>query len=294
MALQLKNNGPDEDEPAREYYGSSWTESTTAREAGSKESGEGSGEGGSGGGSDGESAGGSKAGSGGNAPDMPEFNPELEFDAFKVPDGVEKEEKEFISQFDTTKKIDNSLGPFKDKTNEKLIKTAIGLVVLAAIILIIKLVFFPAPRDLTSCTKLSEPELEIELRTTFKRDENMDKFIPHWLESGTFEAKSGKGLYTFSIDGEYKGFHIDKKRYTLYGLTIGERYDVAEMTFNFPYTGSFFVVNDLANGVSTADYYYNESTNECVIVTINNNSGQVVAITYTNDYRKMTENLSHD
>ena len=277
MALQMKNNGPDENEPEREYYGSSWTESTTAREAEAKENSEGS----------------SAGGSGENTPDMPEFNPELEFDAFKVPDGVEKEEKEYVSQFDPNYK-GHELGPFKDKKNEKLIKTAIGLLVLAVIILIIKLTFFPAPRDLSHCTKMTEAELEDELGTTFKREEKMDKFIPHWLESGTFEAKSGKGLYTFSIDGEYKGFHIDKKRYSFYGLNIGERYDAADVTFKFPYTGSFFIINDLANGVSPADYYYNENTNECVIVTINNNSGQVVAITYTNDYRKMTENLSHD
>lgn len=52
MALQIKKDGSD-NEPSREYYGSSWTESTTAREPKEGDSGE------------------------------LEFNPELEFDVVK-------------------------------------------------------------------------------------------------------------------------------------------------------------------------------------------------------------------
>jgi hypothetical protein len=260
MALQIKNNGPDEDEPAREYYGSSWTESTTAKTPEEREQ------------------------------EEPEFNPEQEFDTFKVPKGVDKEEKEVTSYMDPNfHRADPVVHP---DDNSKLIKSIITVAIIGIIAILIKVLIFPAPKDLTDSARLSEDEIASKFKITFERDEIMDKYIPKWT-NGTVEARSGKGLTVFSIDGKYGGFHIDNKKWSVYGLKIGMKYDEVPAALTFSNSENFMVLNDVIGGNSSADYYYNDATNEGLVVTINDNSGRVVAITYWNDFIKMTENLSY-
>lgn len=258
MALSIKNNGPDDDEPAREFYGDSWMDSTTAREP--KES------------------------------DEPEFNPEAEFDTFKVPKGAERVET-VTSYMDPNYHNASSMAP-PDKTNDKLAKTLISLGVLAVLVILAKILLFPSPKDLTGMTRSSEEDIATTYKITFERDEVMDKYIPQWTNGATIEARSGKGLTVFSIDGKYSGFHIDSKKWTLYGLKVGMAVQDIPGNITFRSEDWFEVLNDALGGNSTADYYYNSSTNECLIITINDNTGRIVAITYCNDFRKISEALS--
>lgn len=259
MALQIKNNGPDDDEPSREYYGSSWQESTTAREPSESEE--------------------------------PEFNPEAEFDTFKVPKGVEKAEQTVTSYMDPSYHNSESVAT-KDKTMENLKKTLIGLLVLAILVIVGKIIFFPTPKDLTDSAKLSEEELASKFHITFQRDETMDKYIPQWTNGSTIEAKTGKGLTVYSVDGVYSGFHFDTKKWTVYGLKVGMAVQDIDGAITFNYEDSFMVLNDVLGGNSSADYYYNTATNEMLTVTISDRTGRIAAISYTNNFRKVTENLS--
>lgn len=261
MALQIKNNGPEDGDDEREYYGSSWQESTTAREP--------------------------------SESDEPEFNPEAEFDTFKVPKGVAKEEKQYTTYMDPEYHKNESITS-SDKSTKGYIKALITLIVLAVIAFAIKTVFFPAPKDLTAAASLSKEDLAAKYKIKFKRDEAMDKYIPKWIkDSSVLEAETGKGLTVFSINGKYCGFHFDTKKYTAFGLSIGMLYDEIPSKMTFKYEDNLNVVNDALGGISTADYYYNETTNECLIITINDNTAKVSAITYTNDFHLFVENLSY-
>ena len=51
------------------------------------------------------------------------------------------------------------------------------------------------------------------------------------------------------------------------------------------------VLNDMAGGNSTAYYYYNMSENDCFVLIVNEQSNRVVAMTYFNNYSKITETL---
>ena len=257
MALQIKNNGPD-DEPAREFYGDSWMDSTTAREP--KDS------------------------------DEPEFNPEAEFDTFKVPKGAERVET-VTSYMDPNYHNASSMASPR-KSDAKIAKTLITLGVLLIIAIMVKIFVFPAPKDLTSMAKSSEEEIADAYKIKFERDEVMDKYIPQWTNGSTIEARSGKGLTVFSIDGKYSGFHIDTKKWTVYGLKVGMAVQDIPGSITFNSEDWFEVLNDALGGNSTADYYYNSTTNECLAITISDNTGRIVAITYCNDFRKMCENLS--
>ena len=261
MALQIKNNGPEDGDDEREYYGSSWQESTTAREP--SESVE------------------------------PEFNPEAEFDTFKVPKGVAREEKQYTTFMDPEYHKVESNKP-EENSAKVYIKAIITLVVLTIIGFGIKTIFFPTPKDLTAAASLSKEDLAAKYKIKFKRDEAMDKYIPKWIkDSSVLEAETGKGLTVFSINGKYCGFHFDTKKYTAFGLSIGMLYDEIPSKMTFKYEDNLNVVNDALGGISTADYYYNETTNECLIITINDNTAKIAAITYTNNFDLFAENLSY-
>ena len=256
MALTIKNNGPEDDEPAREFYGDSWMDSTTAREP--------------------------KEG------DEPEFNPEAEFDTFKVPKGAEKQET-VTSFMDPNYHSSSSMAPV-DKSDEKLKKTLISLGVLALLVILVKLLVFPSPKDLTSVAALQEEDIASQYHITFERDEEMDRYIPQY-SNGTIEAKSGKGLTVFSIDGVYSGWHFDNTKWTVYGIKVGMA--VQDIPSNLTFKGEpFMLLNDMLGGSSTADYYVNEATNECLVITISDRTGRIAAITYWKDFKNLSAQIS--
>ena len=48
----------------------------------------------------------------------------------------------------------------------------------------------------------------------------------------------------------------------------------------------------MVGGQSTAWFYYNSANNDCMVIIVNDNSARVVAMTYFNDYKLISENLS--
>lgn len=216
----------------------------------------------------------------------PEFNPAQEFDTFKVPDGVEMDKRELTAGLNPGLHVEAP-----NETKPKLIKIGIALLVVAIIILIFKLVLFPAPKDLTADRGLDEKQLAAKYGITFERNEDMDKYMPQWTDKRTITVNEGKDLCTIYIDGQYKGFHFDSRKYTFGGLKIGDPEIKMFELVTFPYDEDYQVINDMMGGDSEADYLVNYATNECLVLTVSDKSNRIVAITYYNDAATVLETL---
>lgn len=216
-----------------------------------------------------------------------EFNPEQQFDTFKVPEGVEMDRRELTQGLNPGLHIDPP-----NETKSKLIRIGITIGVILVLILMVKLIFFPAPKDLTADRGLDDKQLASKYGINFEREEGMDRYVPQWTEGRTVTVNKGKDLCTIYIDGKYVGFHFDTKRWTFGGLSIGDPEIHMFEQITFEYDKDYNIINDIAEGNSCADYFYNKKTNECLVVTVSDKSNRIVAITYYNDAKLILEGLS--
>lgn len=86
--------------------------------------------------------------------------------------------------------------------------------------------------------------------------------------------------------------HIDNRKYSMYGLNIGDALISVDSKINFPHDESFEVLNDVVEGTSSAWFYCNTKKGDCMVVIFNEVSNRVVAMTYFSDGEKVTEQLT--
>lgn len=173
--------------------------------------------------------------------------------------------------------------------------TIVKWIVIIAVVLVvgkyIKNMIAPTMQDLSSMVNMKKSNLEQSLQVTFNANPNKVKQIYAWTNKEV-TVDSADGIALVYFDGEQAGLHIDNRRYGMYGIAIGDPIVNVEKTITYPYNNSFIVANDESVGVSTAIHYYNEKNNDCLVVIYNDNSQRVVALTYFNDYKTVTEKLS--
>lgn len=155
------------------------------------------------------------------------------------------------------------------------------------------IVNFIAPEctDVTDMTDMKTEELEAALQISMVRNSDMSKKINQYSE-GQVSVDSADGIGVVYIDGRHTGLHIDSRRYSMYGLHIGDPELVVEDRITYEYGGCFEVINDMFEGHSTASFYYNKKRGDCLTVICNDHSHRIVALTYFNDLNKVTESLS--
>ena len=225
-----------------------------------------------------------------NAPKEIEFNPEQEFDTFKVPTGVEMDRRELTSG-------GSNPGLHIDPPNEskpKIIKISISLVSLLIVLILVKVLAFPTPKDLTADRNMDPSQLSGKYGFSFTRDEGMDKYMPQWTDKRTIEVSKDKGLCVINVDGQYKGFHFDNKKYTFGGLKVGDPEIHMFDDITFKYENDYQILNDMMGGNSEADYFVNWTTNEVLVVTVSDRTNRIVALTYYNDAKTILEALTFD
>ncbi len=179
----------------------------------------------------------------------------------------------------------------KQKTNPIVKIIILAVLILAVIIafVIVRNKFF-APMDITADVKLSEEEFAAKYKLSFEENPDMAKRIPQW-SNGTVKVKTGGDLHLVYIDGKRVGIHTSNKRYTIYGLKVGDPDYKAEQLMTFKHQDNYSVLNEMGQGSSTTYYYYNKATNECLATTVNENSNRIVALTYYSDFKKISESL---
>lgn len=173
---------------------------------------------------------------------------------------------------------------------EKVIKWAILIVVIVVVGQKLKDFIAPEVTDVTNMVHLEKGDLERTLDIELTPNSDKVRQIYEWSE-GEVTVDSDDDIAVVYIDGKQMGLHIDGRKYSMYGLHMGDAMISVDRLTTFEYDGVFHVINDDFVGYSTAYYYYDEKNNDCLVVICNDKSGRVVALTYYNDFNKVTEQL---
>ena len=182
----------------------------------------------------------------------------------------------------------------KEKASPLVLIIILLLVVGAAVggILFVKNKYF-SPIDLTADVRLPEEDFAKKYDLKFEQDDYMTKMVPRWTNSAV-TVKSAGDIGLVYANGKRVGLHTSNKRYTIYGIKVGDADISVEGKMTFAQKGNFAVLNDIGQGQATTYYYYNWEKNEGIALAINDTSHRVVAITYFSDLKLMTETLSFD
>jgi hypothetical protein len=185
------------------------------------------------------------------------------------------------------------------KEDKQTVSPVVKIVILAAIALVLIIAFvvvrnkYFSSHDLTPDVNLSEDELAKKYKMNFEEDKNMLQKVPRWTDAKV-SVKSDKDLCVVYANGKQVGLHTSNKRYTIYGVKVGDPDYKVEDMLTFKHESNFSVLNDIGNGSATAYYYYDWSKNACVVLTVNDTSNRIVAITYYSDLKTMTNQLEFD
>lgn len=144
--------------------------------------------------------------------------------------------------------------------------------------------------DITSLLRKDANAIAADLGITFTDNAEWISQI-HQYSKGAVTVKAAEDIGIVYIDGQQAGIHIRSKKYTIYGIQVGdgekETYDYT----SYPYDNFLSVINDMAAGKTTTYFYYNVEHNDCVAITINDTTNRIVGMTYFYDYKKITETL---
>lgn len=153
--------------------------------------------------------------------------------------------------------------------------------------------YFIRTTDITPYLNYEKAQLEDELGVSLEPNSKMVKKIDAYTNGTvTVDGDHKNGIAMFYIDGIRSGIHIDNSKYSMFGIELGIAGQKVEKVMTFKFDRHFNVLDDMMKGSSTATFYCNSTTNECIVVICNGTTNRVVAITYFNNMRKATENLS--
>ncbi len=168
------------------------------------------------------------------------------------------------------------------------------VVILVVVLIGIKLVagiVNPKVVDVSLYVDMDKDVLETKLEVELKDRPDMVSRVTHY-SNGTVTVDGDGDIGVIYIDGIRKGIHVDHKKYKMFGLAKGDAEYKIEEKLTYDYENYFNVLNDMVGGQSTAWFYYNSANNDCMVIIVNDNSARVVAMTYFNDYKLISENLS--
>lgn len=147
--------------------------------------------------------------------------------------------------------------------------------------------------DITSYLNYEKSQLEDKLDVSLEPNSKMVKKIDAYTNGTvTVDGDQKNGIAMFYIDGIRSGIHIDNSKYSMFGIELGIAGQKVEKVMTFKFDRHFNVLDDIIKSSSSATFYCNSSTNECIVVICNGSTNRVVAITYFNNMAKATERLS--
>ncbi len=164
------------------------------------------------------------------------------------------------------------------------------LAALSGVVLFFMNVINPEVKDVTNLVNMSVEGVEKALDVTLNENSSMISQI-HQYSDGNVTVYGNGEIGVVYIDDVYAGLHINDKKYSLYGVKIGDSESEAEENMTFPSDDSMSVLNDIMEGNSTTVFYRDKAKGDCFVVIYNDHSNRVVAMTYFKNFYKVTENL---
>lgn len=165
----------------------------------------------------------------------------------------------------------------------------IGVLVFAGYMAITYLI--PRTTDMTPYVNTNKATIETELSVSLPNNPDMLNRVYEYTK-GEVTACGSNGLAVVYIDGLQAGLHVTSSKYSLYGVKIGDSTYTATDSMTYQYDDSYVVLDDLEGDTATATFYVNKTNNDCLIIVHNNLVNKIIAITYYNDMKKATEELS--
>lgn len=164
------------------------------------------------------------------------------------------------------------------------------LAAIAGAVFFIMKVVNPEAKDVTNLVNMDVEEVERTLDVTLNENSSMISQIYQYSDGNVTVYGNGE-IGVVYIDDLYVGLHINDKKYSLYGVKIGDSETTAEANMTFASDESMVVLNDITKGNSTTVFYINKVKGDCFAVIYNDHSNRAVAMTYFKNCAKVTENL---
>lgn len=168
------------------------------------------------------------------------------------------------------------------------------VIIVAVAVLGVKLIVNivdPKATDVTNYVSMETEEVEKKLDVKLSENSNMKGQIHHYSDGEVIVYGDGE-IGVVYMDGKHIGLHINNKKYSMYGVKIGDSQKNAEKHMTYQADNKYDVLNDMMAGNSTTVFYYNKSNDDCFAVIYNDNTNRAVAMTYFNNYHKISERLS--
>lgn len=151
-------------------------------------------------------------------------------------------------------------------------------------------ILMPEGRDITALLNKDADSIASELGVTFQ-DNTEWVYQIHQYSKGITTVKAADGIGVVYIDGKQSGIHIRDKKYTIYGIRIGQGEKNVHENMTYSYDDYLSILNDMAEGKTTTYYYYSNERNDCVALTVNDTTNRIVGITYFYDFNKIMETI---
>lgn len=147
--------------------------------------------------------------------------------------------------------------------------------------------------DVTNLVNAPKSTVESTLKVKLESRPNYAQRLYRYTEREMAMDGGDKGIGVVYLDGKQCGMHIDHRKYSMFGIHIGDSEIDVDNNMTYNCEGSFGVLDDYYDqGNSRGQFYYNEANNDCIVIIYNDFTGRVLAVTYYNEYRKVTEKLS--
>ncbi len=180
----------------------------------------------------------------------------------------------------------------KKSPTEKFVQWFITIAVIAIAAVLIK--NYMTVIDVTGLANASKTTIESTLKKTLVENPRMvNKIYRYTDDELTVEGGTDDGVALLYLNNERCGFHIDNRKYSMFGIKMGMSELDVDDELTYSYDQTYVVLDDLYDqGTSRGVFYCNQDKNDCLIIVYNDMTGRVLALTYYSDMKKVTENLS--
>jgi len=146
--------------------------------------------------------------------------------------------------------------------------------------------------DVTNLIGASKATVERTLDVTLDSDTKYVQRLYRYTEGEMTMDGGDQGVGLVYLDGKLCGMHIDHKKYSIFGIKMGDSEIDVDNNLTYAYEEQMIVLDDLYDeGNSRGVFYVNETKNDCLVITYNDMTGRVLAVTYYDNYAKVTETL---
>lgn len=176
--------------------------------------------------------------------------------------------------------------------SESMLTKLVKWVVVIALVYVGYTMFFAGSGekiDLANYVDATADGLAVSLGVELPDNPDMVSKIHQYSDSKiTVRGNGHVGVVYF--DGKQTGLFCDTRSYSFFNAKLGEHMTSVEDNMTYDYDNVFYIIDEYG-GMSTTYFYYNKSNNDCFAV-IYTKQDKVAAMTYFNDYRKISERLS--